>query len=98
MDLTQRRAKEGVMCNRRSGRFAVARGAIALAFIAAPGCDKPPAAGSPPPPAVTVTHPIQREVIEWDEYTGRLEAVETVELRARVSGFIEKADFQEGSL
>jgi RND family efflux transporter MFP subunit len=41
---------------------------------------------------------MQREVIEWDEYTGRLEAVETVEVRARVSGSIEKADFVEGAV
>src|SRR5437773_315721 len=62
------------------------------------GCRKPAATAGPPAPAVTVARPVQREVIEWDEYTGRLEAVETVEVRARVSGFIEKADFQEGSL
>jgi membrane fusion protein, multidrug efflux system len=41
---------------------------------------------------------VQREVIEWDEYTGHLEPVETVEVRARVSGFIERADFNEGNL
>ena len=63
------------------------------------GCNRSEGmAAPPPPPAVTVAHPVQREVIEWDEYTGRLEAVETVEIRARVSGFIEKADFEEGAL
>jgi RND family efflux transporter MFP subunit len=73
---------------------------VTLILLAVAGCRKPAsaAATAPPPPAVTVARPIQREVIEWDEYTGRLEAVETVEVRARVSGFIEKADFQEGSL
>lgn len=35
--------------------------------------------------------------MEWDEYTGRLEAVETVEVRARVSGYLEKANFKDGS-
>jgi RND family efflux transporter MFP subunit len=55
-------------------------------------------AAPPRPPAVTVALPVRREVIEWDEYTGRLEAVETVEVRARVSGFIDKADFEEGAL
>src|SRR5438045_9296707 len=62
------------------------------------GCRKPVSAAGPPAPAVTVARPVQREVIEWDEYTGRLEAVETVEVRARVSGFIDKADFEEGAL
>jgi RND family efflux transporter MFP subunit len=62
------------------------------------GCRKPPEKPTPPPPAVTVAKPIWREVIEWDEYTGRLEPVEMVEVRARVSGYIEKAEFAEGSL
>ncbi len=44
---------------------------------------------------MTVARPVQREVIEWDEYSGHLEAAQTVEIRARVSGFIEKADFEE---
>jgi membrane fusion protein, multidrug efflux system len=63
------------------------------------GCgerDNPPAA--PPPPAVTVARPIQHEVIEWDEYSGFLAPVEEVEVRSRVSGFIDRADFTEGSL
>ncbi len=52
----------------------------------------------PPPSAVTVARPVEREVIEWDDYTGHLEAVETVEVRARVSGFIESVHFVEGSI
>jgi RND family efflux transporter MFP subunit len=47
---------------------------------------------------VTVAHPVQREVIEWDEYTGWLEPVESVDVSARVSGFIEEAPFQEGAI
>ncbi|MGH7178200.1 MAG: efflux RND transporter periplasmic adaptor subunit [Tepidisphaeraceae bacterium] len=74
-----------------------ALGLLCPLVCAVVGCDKP-APAEAPPPAVTVARPVQREVIEWDEYTGRLEAVETVEVRARVSGFIEKADFQEGAL
>jgi RND family efflux transporter MFP subunit len=80
----------------RGGRAA---GFLALSVIlAAGGCDRseanaPPA---PPPPPVTVARPIEREVMEWDEYTGRLEAVETVEVRARVGGFIDSVSFKEG--
>src|SRR5438552_597882 len=63
----------------------------------AAGCDRPAPPAPPPPPAVTVSRPLEREVIEWDEYTGRLDPVDSVDLRARVSGLIETAPFQEGS-
>src|SRR5438270_7924469 len=52
----------------------------------------------PPPPAVTVARPVEREVIEWDEYQGRLDAVDSVEVRARVSGLIVSEPFVEGAL
>lgn len=55
------------------------------------------AADAPPLSKVTVANPIPREVDEWDEFTGRLASVETVEVRARVSGFMEKVHFQEGA-
>jgi membrane fusion protein, multidrug efflux system len=62
------------------------------------GCDGRPAASAPPPPQVTVAHPLQKNVTEWDEYTGRFAALETVEVRARVSGFIDSVNFKEGQL
>src|SRR6476646_1136204 len=62
-------------------------------------CERRPAPPpAPPPPAVTVSQPLEREVIEWDEYTGRLEPVESVEVRARVSGLVESAPFHEGAI
>ena len=61
------------------------------------GCNRHEAAPAPPAPAVTVSRPLVREVIEWDEYTGRLDAVESVDIRARVSGLIESAPFKEGA-
>jgi multidrug efflux system membrane fusion protein len=61
------------------------------------GCDGQ-AASSPPPPAVTVAHPLQKSITEWDEYTGRFTPLETVEIRARVSGFIDSVHFQEGQI
>jgi RND family efflux transporter MFP subunit len=61
------------------------------------GCNRQPAAPAPPPPAVTVSRPLEREVIEWDEYTGRLDPVESVDVRARVSGLIESAPLHEGT-
>jgi RND family efflux transporter MFP subunit len=59
------------------------------------GCtDKPPA--PPPPPAVTVAPILERDVSEWDEFSGRLEAVDQVEIRPRVSGYIKRVAFTEG--
>jgi RND family efflux transporter MFP subunit len=50
------------------------------------------------PPAVTVSQPIQRELVEWDEYTGQFAATEYVEIRARVSGYLTEIHFQDGQL
>jgi len=55
-------------------------------------------AQEPPPPKVTVAHPIERELTDWDEYTARLEAVNSVEVRARVSGYLQTVHFREGAL
>jgi len=62
-------------------------------FLTSCGKTIPPAA---PPPVVSVVQSIAREVIEWDEYIGRLESPETVEVRARVSGYLDKVHFKEG--
>jgi membrane fusion protein, multidrug efflux system len=63
------------------------------------GCDNKPAAGAGPgPPAVTVSRPVQQKITEWDEYTGRFVAVKTVEIRARVSGFIDSIHFNDGQI
>jgi len=62
-----------------------------------PGCGKKAAEG-PPPPTVSVSKPLPREIVESDEYPGRLESPQTVNLAARVSGIIEKAPFQEGAI
>lgn len=73
---------------------------LLLLIIAAPafllvGCEgQQPQA--PPPPNVTVSKPVIEEVMEWDEYTGRLEAVDTVDVRARVSGYLESIHFKDG--
>src|SRR5439155_17381559 len=63
--------------------------------VALASCGKP-SAPPPPPPVVSIVQPISREIIEWDEYIGRLEAPETVEIRARVSGYLDKVHFKEG--
>ncbi len=52
----------------------------------------------PAPPAVTVAQPAQRNVTEWDEFTGRFEAQDTVEVRARVSGYLTEIHFTDGQM
>jgi len=74
-------------------------GSLLLAAHLLVGCDSKPVAGSaPPPPSVTVARPLQKTITEWDEYTGRFAAVATVEVRARVSGFIDSIHFKDGQL
>src|SRR5258705_9334888 len=60
------------------------------------GCGKHAQQPTPSPPVVSVLQPVAREVVEWDEYIGRLESPETVEIRARVSGYLDKVHFKEG--
>ncbi len=54
------------------------------------------APGQPAPPVVTTSRPLKRETVEWDEYTGRFEPVEMVEVRARVSGYLTGVHFKDG--
>lgn len=54
------------------------------------------AKGAPPAPPVTVAHPIAERVADWDDFTGRFEATQTVEVRARTSGYIQSIHFREG--
>jgi RND family efflux transporter MFP subunit len=66
--------------------------------LAACGQSQPPASGGPPPPAVTVAKPVQRDVVDHDEYVGRFVAVDSVEVRARVSGYLDKVHFRDGQM
>ena len=68
---------------------------IALAAMVTSCTQQKPAV--PPPPKVTVSQPQNATVTNWDEYPGHLEAVEMVELRPRVSGYIESIHFQDGA-
>jgi multidrug efflux system membrane fusion protein len=64
------------------------------------GCTKSQAlaaAAAPPPPEVSVARVLVRNIVEWDEFTGRLVAVDTVGIRPRVSGYIDSIAFKEGA-
>src|SRR3954453_5545719 len=81
--------------------FVPARAACLIAILAPAlgGCgEDAPKQAAPPPPAVTVAKPQKQTVTDYDEYVGRFIAVDMVEVRARVSGYLEKIHFQDGQL
>jgi RND family efflux transporter MFP subunit len=65
--------------------------------LAGCGPSQPPAAERPPQ-AVTVAKPVQRTIVDYDEYVGRFTAVDSVEVRARVSGYLDQVHFQDGQM
>ncbi len=72
---------------------------LMLTAVLVTGCKKQPA-GKPPAmvQTVTVASPITKQIVEWDAYTGRLEAVDFVEIRARVGGYLQSIYFDEGQV
>ena len=61
------------------------------------GC-KPKQQVAPPPPEVSVVQPVLKEVTEWDDFTGRLEPIKSVEVRPRVSGYLDSIHFKDGQV
>ncbi|HEY0571520.1 MAG TPA: efflux RND transporter periplasmic adaptor subunit [Enterovirga sp.] len=84
------------MTSRRPTLFTAALAALLLLS----GLLGPPAlaqAPGGPPPAVTTAKPVVKDVVESSEFTGRFEATDSVDIRARVSGYLERVAFQDGS-
>lgn len=73
-------------------------GMLATVALLAAGCGPAKGPPAPPPAEVTVAKPLVKEVTDWDEYTGRLAAVDTVDIRAQVGGYLQSAPFREGAL
>ena len=71
-----------------------------LFALALAGCDEKAQSrvGAPPPPPVTVAQPVKRTVTDWDEFTGRFEATQEVQVRARVGGFVNSVEFKDGAI
>src|ERR1700693_821898 len=70
-----------------------------LALVALSGCGESTATPQPPAaPQVTTAEVISKPFVEWNDFTGRLEAVKTVEIRPRVSGAVQTVAFKEGAL
>ncbi|MEZ5901159.1 MAG: efflux RND transporter periplasmic adaptor subunit [Hyphomicrobiaceae bacterium] len=82
--------------------FSPIAAALSLALVltgCGDGSQQKQAAASPPPaPAVTVSRPVSKVVADFDEYVGRFAAVDYVEVRARVSGYLDKIQFTDGQL
>ena len=81
--------------------FMVRTFVLAAALVVLAGCGHSraggPAAAAPPAPAVTVAGVIAKPLRDWEEFSGRLQAVDSVEIRPRVSGFIDSVQFTEGA-
>src|SRR5437899_5005989 len=88
-----------MMDMKAQGHFLILSVLVVTLCLALLGCKRePPALAALPPPVVTVSQPFEREVIDYNEYTGRTAAAEAVEVRARVSGYLVKVNFREGSM
>jgi membrane fusion protein, multidrug efflux system len=70
-----------------------------IVAVALAGCSGSQNAAAPPPPtAVTVANPVKRTIVDQDEYVGRFVAVDSVEIRARLSGYLSRIHFQDGQM
>jgi len=87
--------------DRFGGRQALAA-LMGLGLIGLVACDEgtdgAANASSAPPPEVTVSKPLVRRLTEWDEFTGRFEPVQQVDIRARVSGYVQEIGFEDGAM
>lgn len=88
------------LANQRSQSVAAVAllGATLLAVTFVSGCSRHVEAPAPLPVEVVVGNPVKAPIVEWDEYIGRLEAIEFVEVRARVSGYLDAIYYDEGEL
>lgn len=71
---------------------------LLLAVLGGAHCAAADVPAAPPPPTVTVAQPVVKRITEWDEYTGRFVAKQRVDVRARVSGYLDSVHFTEGQL
>jgi RND family efflux transporter MFP subunit len=86
-------------CRPQGFRLAIASALVPGLCLALAGCAQPPAEGpAAAPPPVAVSYPAEREVTDYADYTARTAAVDSVELRARVSGYLDRVNFKEGTL
>lgn len=91
--------KTSELLAKRRPRHALAAPVLAIlaaAIISACSSDTPQGAAAPPAPEVSVATVLSEQVTNWDDFTGRVAAIETVDLRPRVSGYVQRVVFAEG--
>src|SRR4051812_37404462 len=71
---------------------------VAAGVLTLSGCDSAPPRAEPPPPKVSVAKPELRQVVDSDQYNGWLRAAETVDIRSRVRGHLDKIQFTDGDM
>lgn len=76
----------------------IAVAALGYRYLLAPQGQPAQSVASRPPPTVTVAKPLVEDIMEWRDFTGQFEARESVEIRARVSGYLESVNFTDGQL
>jgi len=91
-ELTLLRASD---LNLRGAARALRNGLLGLAVVLLAACGQE-AAAPPPPPTVTVATPLVKPIVDWDDYVGRFEARQSVEIRPRVSGYVSRVAFRDG--
>ncbi len=87
-----------------SGTHPMRKSLVLLGLLALASCGKkddgqgtpPPGAPGGPPPQVTVAHPLVKPIVDWDDFTGRFEAIDAVDVRPRVSGYLQSLNFRDG--
>jgi RND family efflux transporter MFP subunit len=96
-DLFQRKQKEGAeMITRHLLRWRILGLVVVTGVLS--GCDSTPPVAETPPPLVSVSQPLVREVVDYDDYEGRIAAIPIIDVRARVRGHLIKINFQDGQV
>lgn len=95
---TRRKTARRKLTRSGTGRLPLALTAGIVVALALAGCGSQaaPGDGMPPPPEVSVATVLAKPVRQWDDFTGRVAAVESVELRPRVTGYVERVAYREG--
>jgi RND family efflux transporter MFP subunit len=94
----QRPARTAPSREARSALFFITAAICYSSVLGLFGCGQKPAAQVPPPPTVTVAKPVKKEIIEWQYFTARTQAMDTVSITPRVTGYIDNITFKEGDI
>jgi membrane fusion protein, multidrug efflux system len=86
------------MDRREFFQAALKTGLVAVASLGVFGCEQKSATQAPPPPTVSVAKPVKKEIVEWLYFTAQTQAIDTVTITPRVTGYIDNITFKEGDI